>query len=74
MVHIEAMSDTLCHAEAVETQLQQNAQLQHTEPAVRQLARSTKTIAGQVRFGLGLFNVLNKAALANRALQQRPAG
>ena len=60
-------------AEALETQLKHNTQLQHTEPTIRELARSTKSIAGQVRFGLGLFNALGKAAIANRLLQQRPA-
>ena len=60
-------------AEALETQLKHNTQLQHTEPTIRELARSTKSIAGQVRFGLGLFNALGKAAIADRLLQQRPA-
>ncbi|KAA6429262.1 MAG: hypothetical protein FRX49_00658 [Trebouxia sp. A1-2] len=59
--------------EALETQLKHNTQLQHTEPTLKELARSTKSIAGQVRFGLGLFNALGKAAIANKILQQRPA-
>ena len=63
----------LAAAEALETQLKHNTQLQHTEPTIRELARSTKSIAGQVRFGFGLFNALGKAAIANRVLQQRPA-
>ena len=60
-------------AGALETQLKHNTQLQHTEPTIRELARSTKSVAGQVRFGLGLFNALGKAAIADRLLQQRPA-
>lgn len=63
----------VCASEALETQLKHNTQLQHTEPTLKELARSTKSIAGQVRFGLGLFNALGKAAIANKILQQRPA-
>lgn len=63
----------LYYAGAVETQLQQSADLQHTEQTIRQLAQSTKTVAGQVRFGLGLFSQIGRAAVAKQLLQQRAA-
>ncbi|KAL3163077.1 hypothetical protein ABBQ32_009496 [Trebouxia sp. C0010 RCD-2024] len=58
---------------AVETQLQQTAKLQHTDPAIQQLARSTRTVTSRLRFGLGLVNAMGRAAVAKQLLQQRPA-
>ena len=63
----------MCTAGAVESQLQEAAKLQHTEPAIRQLARSTKTISGQLRFGLGVLNAISRAAVTKQLLQQRAA-
>ncbi|KAK9811426.1 hypothetical protein WJX72_003798 [[Myrmecia] bisecta] len=56
----------------VEAELQRRAQLQHTLPAIRQMAATTKTVASQLRFGLAALKLVSGANQARRwVLQQR---
>lgn len=71
--HMHTKMHRICLTGAVETQLQQTAKLQHTDPAIQQLARSTRTVTSRLRFGLGLVNAMGRAAVAKQLLQQRPA-
>lgn len=58
---------------AVEAQLKEAAQLQHVGPTVAELARSTRSIAGRIRFGLKLLNTFSRAAATRQIYTQRPA-
>lgn len=40
---------------------------------MRQLAKITKTVAGQLRFGVGVMNAITRAAVAKQVLAQKPA-
>lgn len=57
----------------MEIQLQQNAALKHTGPDLRQLASSSRLLTQRLRFGLGMLQVVKRAAVTQEHLQFRSA-